>query len=343
MLSAAHLAVDMYCAVLFFGFISGGAEAWQAMVLYNAFAFAGQAPIGAITDRLGNGLAVAAAGCVILASAWFFHPLPIACAMIAGLGNGAFHTGAGYSVLMSDKERAWNLGVFVSTGSIGICIGTADASLYAGYGWIFAIAFTLFAAALFIFALDKRFIPYLPKRTDNRELSLALPKGGLFALICLTAVVVLRSFLGFTECFKVAGIPTTATVLCVAGGKAIGGFAADRLGSRKTSLVSLIPCAIIALFGVTTATGQVARLIALLLFNMTMPITLFASARLLKNAKGFAFGLLTFALFIGCIPSFMGADTSILPRYAYAGLIMLSLVLLILGLRFERGRAEEEM
>ena len=104
-LSAAHFAVDMFCAVLFFGFISGKAEAWKAMVLYNACAFAGQAPIGAITDRLRNGLAVAAAGCVILASAWFFHSLPIACTVIAGLGNGAFHAGAGYSVLMSDEKR----------------------------------------------------------------------------------------------------------------------------------------------------------------------------------------------------------------------------------------------
>ena len=66
-LSAMHFAVDMYCAVLFFGFISGGASAWQAMVLYNACAFAGQAPIGARADKLKNGLAVAAAGCFLLA------------------------------------------------------------------------------------------------------------------------------------------------------------------------------------------------------------------------------------------------------------------------------------
>ena len=73
---------------------------------------------------------------------------------------------------------------------------------------------------------------------------------------------------------------------------------------------------------------------------MTMPITLFAAARLFKNARGFAFGLLTFGLFIGYVPKFLGMDTSVIPQYVYAGLIILSLALLILGLRFEPKRAE---
>ena len=39
---------------------------------------------------------------------------------------------------------------------------------------------------------------------------------------------------------------------------------------------------------------------------MTMPITLWAAARLMPGGKGFAFGLLTFALFLGYIPTALG-------------------------------------
>jgi carbon starvation protein CstA len=38
---------------------------------------------------------------------------------------------------------------------------------------------------------------------------------------------------------------------------------------------------------------------------MTMPITLWAMARVFRGAKGFAFGLLCFGLFIGTLPAFL--------------------------------------
>ncbi len=349
MLSAVHLMVDMYCAVLFFGCISGGEKAWHAMVLYNACAFAGQAPIGALADRLGNGLAVAAAGCLLLGASWFFHTVPIAAAVIAGLGNGAFHAGAGYSVLMDDGERARDLGIFVSTGAVGLYCGTADALIFVKGGLIFVGIFALLAGVIGFAAFDKRLrsagaFAELEETASYKGAapSLSMPRGGLLALCCLTAVVILRSFIGATECFAIPSMPGSATVLCVAGGKALGGFIMDCVGPRKTSVFSLVPCAVIALFGVSLSTGAAARLIALLLFNMTMPITLFAAARLLKGAKGFAFGLLTFGLFIGCVPRFMGVDTAMLPRLSYALLIALSLALLLVGLKFEpRHRAAE--
>ena len=38
---------------------------------------------------------------------------------------------------------------------------------------------------------------------------------------------------------------------------------------------------------------------------MTMPMTLWAAAQLLQGAKGFGFGLLTFALFVGYLPVYL--------------------------------------
>lgn len=332
LLSAVHFAVDMYCAVLYFGFVSGTSAAWSAMVAYNACAFAMQAPIGAVADRLDNGKAVAAVGCVLLAGSWFFNSVPLACAVIAGLGNGAFHAGAGLTVLKAEQEKASGLGVFVSTGAIGLYIGTADSSVLKNGGLIFPLAFALTAAAIWLLIREDKTLPdsggeYLP--------SLSMPKGGVWALVPLVIVVILRAFIGSTKCFSVPEMSGAATVLCVAGGKAIGGFLMDGVGPKKASVFSLLPCAVLVLAGTELAGGQAARLISLLLFNMTMPITLFAAARLLKNARGFAFGLLTFGLFIGYIPRFLSLDTSQIPQYGWALAILLSLALLLAGLRFE--------
>ena len=47
-------------------------------------------------------------------------------------------------------------------------------------------------------------------------------------------------------------------------------------------------------------------LLALLLFNMSMPVTLYLLARYLPGLPGFSFGLLTFALFLGFLPTYAG-------------------------------------
>ena len=84
-------------------------------------------------------------------------------------------------------------------------------------------------------------------------------------------------------------------VLCVAGGKTLGGFVKPVLGYRKTVVVTLVAAARCYLSGSIIPLG----LAALLLFNMTMPITLCMLAERMKHLEGFAFGILTFGLFIG--------------------------------------------
>ena len=69
---------------------------------------------------------------------------------------------------------------------------------------------------------------------------------------------------------------------------------------------------------------------------MTMPITLWAAAKLLPGAKGFAFGMLTFALFLGFLPVYLGWSVPVQGGVGYAFGALASLVLLVLGLR--KGR-----
>ena len=75
---------------------------------------------------------------------------------------------------------------------------------------------------------------------------------------------------------------------------------------------------------------------AVLLFNMTMPITLWGAARLMPGGKGFAFGLLTFGLFLGFLPTWLGWPSILTSPWAMALAAVVSAVILLAGLKGER-------
>ena len=86
-------------------------------------------------------------------------------------------------------------------------------------------------------------------------------------------------------------------------GKTLGGVLSDRFGLFPAAAGSLLLCTLLFCL----AGEPVPGVLALLLFNMTMPMTLFALAQTMPGCKGFSFGLLTFALFLGYLPSYLGA------------------------------------
>ena len=69
------------------------------------------------------------------------------------------------------------------------------------------------------------------------------------------------------------------------------------------------------------------------LFNMTMPVTLHRAAMLLPGHRGFAFGLLTFGLFLGFLPAAFGRG-ELLPLPVWS---VISLALLLPALPPYRG------
>lgn len=117
---------------------------------------------------------------------------------------------------------------------------------------------------------------------------------------CCLLVVVLRSYIGMSVAFpwKTGAVAGLFSVLAVVGGKVAGGLAAARHGSFRTAVVSLILASFCYLFSASMSMG----LAALFLFNMTMPVTLYWMVRGWRGMPGFAFGFLTFALFLGFLP-----------------------------------------
>ncbi len=136
-------------------------------------------------------------------------------------------------------------------------------------------------------------------------------------------VVILRSLVGMCmdTPWKTGAFAVIAAVACAAG-KALGGAAGDLWGGRKAGAVSLILAAILFCFPNWGAAGC----LGVLAFNMTMPITLRYAADALPGREGFAFGLLTFGLFLGYLPAQFGGNLS---SYAAAGLSVLSAGILV--------------
>ena len=237
----------------------------------------------------GVGCLLTAAG---LALGIFVPRMGIPAAVLVSLGNAAFHVGAGVSVIKNAGGRMSHLGVFVSTGAVGLALGKIT-QLYIPILAILAVCgiFTFFAA----------------REGENAEYIRfsAAPKRPAFAILALCAVgIVLRAFGGFVmPQAPLSG--STAIILpafAAALGKASGGFLADRLGARRVGVISLIFAA--ALIALGNVFGTWALLCAVVFFNMTMPIALGSIVSVLPDSPGLAFGIPTLSLLIGTVPIF---------------------------------------
>ena len=326
--SATHFLVDFSCAFLMFRSIAGTPYGYLCVMLYNFCAFAMQMPLGIIADKWNRNYLFAIIGCILIGLAYGLIFIPVTAVLVVGIGNAMFHLGGGIDVLNISGEKLGALGVFVSPGALGVYFGTM-----LGKGGVlssFLIPPALVAAAALILVLHRAQKGRYPKNTVFSPESLASPRL-LVAVICLFLVVCLRSFVGLALDFpwKSAGYWGTALVCAVVFGKIVGGFAANHFGLYKTSIFSLGLAAVFFLFPAVPSLS----LAAVLILNMTMPITLWAMAKIIPGAKGFSFGLLTFGLFLGFLPVYLGTRVPMNASLLFAILAAVSLAILVAGLR----------
>ena len=307
-----HMAMDLSCAFLVYTYVLGGEQWYLWLLLYNFCAFALQMPIGAAADRLDRNSCVAVGGCagvlagLLLGIAGF----PAGAAVVAGIGNACFHVGGGIDVLNRSERRAAPLGIFVAPGALGIFLGTmlgragTEAAVWIG-GLLILSAVVIRAAA----GREKLWLT-----SGNAPFSFSVPSSSvpsdrtLMAAACFLAAVILRSYSGMIQNFPwketLAGsglILVGAVVL----GKMAGGVLADKLGIQRTAFRSMCAAAVGFLCLVYPAAG----ILAVFFWNMSMPLTLWAVSKVFPGAKGFGFGLLTFGLFVGFCPAWLGGSS----------------------------------
>jgi len=317
MYSFAHFAVDLGCA---FAMFSACKSTPIHFLLYNFCAFAMQMPMGLLADAFGKNRRYAVVGTLLVAAVCCLPSFGYAGAVVLGLGNGLFHIGGGLDVLNLSDDRAAPLGVFVSPGAYGIYLGTLLGNSDLSPLPILAVLLLACGGMLLMYRSDT-----LPKNAP-----LELPERSILpGVILMFLVVVLRSYGGMAAVFDwKTGMWSFAAVSAVVFGKTLGGFLSDRFGLFRAAAVTLGLCAVLFCF----ADHAVPGILALLLFNMTMPMTLFGLARAMPGAKGFSFGLLTFALFLGFLPTYLGTGT-----ISGSGMVLvsvLSALLLLPGIRY---------
>lgn len=293
------------------------------IITYNLIAFAGQLPIGMISDVINKNQLIAGIGCGL---ACISYPIvflsPWSACVLAALGNGMFHIGAGSDILNMSMPKAGLSGLFVSSGALGVWL----AYKFDGFVITWLCPCLMFFAAILFFILEK--INKMPAK--EVKIRYNRPKTWtLIAISCFMLTIVIRSLLGMIMNFSWKASPIFAFLFIagVVSGKALGGFLGDRFGYIKTAVISLMIALISFMFSFEV---PLAGIISILCFNMTMPLTLTAIASTCNKKYGFAFGLTTFALAIGFIPVIFGANNWFGAPLLLCG-VLASMVFLVIG------------
>jgi hypothetical protein len=211
-----------------------------------------------------------------------------------------------------------HLGIFVSTGAVGLVLGQRFLDLLPLSYILFSILIICGLLVIFSCASETRAYSEIFERKDK----------SMLALLAVVGVVVIRSFVG-----KVASPdfdPSRDVLLIIAIGtalgKAMGGICSKLFGVRVTVCVSLVVSAICLTLG---AGNIVLYTLGVFAFNFSMPITLYYANILLKGSEGFAFGTLAAAL----APGFFVASCftySIPMRICTAILCVVSIIIIVI-------------
>lgn len=338
--STIHFIVDFSCAVLVYNIITpqltGTFSLFLAIVIYNFFAFAIQLPIGILADKFNKNAICSALGCILVIIAFGFSRFSILSCLIAGIGNAMFHIGGAIDVHNISNEKATLPGIFVSTGALGIFLGSQIANINFSFNY-FTIFILLLSTIVLIWLYTQ-----IKNKLNNKNVTIpSIRRKELTVIICLMLTICIRSYVGSILAFswKSNYVLALFFVVFIVLGKMFGGILGDKFGFIKVSICSLILSAVLF---VEAFNNSICGILAILFFNMTMPITLTSLANIFHNNKGLAFGLTTFALFLGAIPVFFGYTDVLFNPVGLFSITMISALILLIGLKRYRRLVEKE-
>lgn len=297
-LTLQHLAVDGVCGAVLAAYAVN--EAYLEPIiyffaLYNLVAFGTQFLFGYLLDKRPKLLPYAPTVSLALLTLGSVSEFGIMNqVLLLGAGNSIFHVAAG-SVVLRRYDTYKELGIFVSSGAIGLALGLnqlVDAKIF------------LLAYAAAVFRLGKIPAQVVGHESSDveRQTKAALPVTvALVCVILLLACVVLRSFGG-------GGFSTEYVMLfpcAFACGKILGGLCCDRIGYKNTIAVIFVTG-----FLALPWSGLIAALVLTVAFNMTMPLTL----RLVHWCKP-AYPGMMFGLAAGCLlPGVFAENFNVAPQ-----------------------------
>lgn len=328
-----HFLVDLSCIYFLTGIMIPRAadhDEWLFVaVLYNMLAFALPMVLGLLADSWKRNVRTAAIGCFCVASGYIFWKASYPAVLLLGVGNGLFHIGGGRQILEDSREQYAPCGVFISSGALGVYLGSLWGTAYYPLRRFFLVV--MLACTILLWVL---------RRKEPGRAKAVIPKKTGAAATCIFLVVCIRSYYGtiLNYSWKNGMAIGLVFTLCIVAGKFSGGFLADWLGIIPAIWISLGTAAVLA---VLSFSSPVCGCISVCFFNMTMPLTLSLLVHLMPEKPGFAFGMLMFGLFLGTLPMMLWKENRLFSSAGLFGLCMVSLFLLLWAADAERKRVHD--
>lgn len=299
-----HFAVEVVCFYYLYRLFSAGPFWGLAALTYDVVAFMPQSVMGMFVQKHPRVRAGMLGGILLMVSL-LMAEMPFALSYWAGLlmlalGNAAIHIWGALATMTTSEGRLTPSAVFVAGGSFGVVTGMILAENRVA---VWLPLFLLCAAVALMAGTDGMW-----RKEGEREgfvtcFDLAAERPFERILVLAFIVVMIRSYMAY-------GIPTAwnktvmqsiALFSAMGAGKALGGVLADRFGAKKVALIS----SLLAFPFLLAGNHQMyVSLIGIMLFSMTMPITLGTIASVLRRAPGLAFGITTIGLLFGLLPVF---------------------------------------
>ncbi len=320
-----HFIVEVTCFYYLSRVTNGSLIVWIIPFLYDSFAFVPQGLIGYINDKFPK-LKIDMLGVFLLLLSYvvyLFTGLSIFVSLfILCLGNACLHVSGAEVTLRTSGGKLSSPAIFVAGGSFGVITGKLLAKTTLPPYFIFFLILTMIPFII----LARTYDDFKIKET---KYNCANPNISPYVIMAIaTLIVIVRGYMGY-------GIPTSwnkttfQTVLLFSFmgiGKALGGILSDLYGVRKVGILSTILAIPFLAFGDNL---MIVSLIGVMMFSMTMAITLALLVSVLKKKPGLAFGFTTVGLFLGTAPIFFVSIPSIV-----VNIIMISILSLLCSYAF---------
>ena len=292
-LTVLHFLVDASSVTV----LAVGGFSVQRLIAYNVLAFALQLPLGIVSDRFPW----------ITRSSFFISGILLLSGLLTGalvptssfalvlvcVGNAVFHLSAGRHVLETEGFRAGPVGLFISTGAVGLACGMLGAEEFPRI-FMPCLSAALATAYVLAFCIRSRFIP------GSSVKSFSFSWKSMLCLLPLCIVIIWRSWAGL---FAHAMVSGEAAALAIAAavvtllGKIAGGYIGDRVGHLLLTCVSVVGS--LVLVAMPIAFSHVLWLIVLFVAQLATGPVIHLLRRNMGDAPGTAFGFNSASLLVG--------------------------------------------
>ena len=294
-----HFIVEIVCFYYLNSITNGALVVWLIPFIYDGLAFVPQSIIGYINDLYPK-IRIDYIGVLLLFISIFLYSFTniniFISLILLCLGNACLHVSGAENTLRNSEGHLSHSAIFVAGGSFGVISGKLLAMINIPSFILLILILTMIPFIMLANTYESN-EKELKFDYHNKKIPLLLIILGAFF------VVIIRGYIGY-------GIPTSwnktiiQTVLLyitMGLGKALGGILSDLFGIRKIAVVS---CLLSIPFLCLGNNLMIISLIGVMMFSMTMSITLAILVSVLKNKPGLAFGITTIGLFIGTAPIF---------------------------------------